>query len=182
MKKLYPLFLVMCVASLSRSQGLTDSARQAVSQLPFTLNLPKNEWHLAVNEAPRHYIFKRNPVIDSTGRQIIPAIMVYVEDASGFQQNVSIFCSKHMQPLIDNGVTTNRMLIQDDKDYPLTYRNAIFVDGKYTSRGIEHVIYLIYIIDKHNNGIQVYLDMTKEVAGVYGHEFWEVIHSIKEKD
>ncbi|MBS1503040.1 MAG: hypothetical protein JST32_13315 [Bacteroidetes bacterium] len=87
-----------------------------------------------------------------------------------------------MQPLIDNGVTTNRMLIQDDKDYPLTYRNAIFVDGKYTSRGIEHVIYLIYIIDKHDNGIQVYLDMTKEVAGVYGQEFWDVIHSIKEKD
>ena len=59
-------------------------------------------------------------------------------------------------------------------------KNAIFVKGAYTDSGLDHVIYMIYIFDQHNRGIQVYMDMTTEIATKYGQEFMTTMRSLKE--
>jgi hypothetical protein len=51
----------------------------------------------------------------------------------------------------------------------------------YTDQNIEHRIYMIFLIDKQNHGIQIYLDMTKSIGKKYEDEFVDVIRSIKEE-
>jgi len=180
--KLSLILLIACCLSLSSVSPHKNAGMQTDPgvPLPFIMKLPNSQWHLAVNEAPGHYIFKREPIKDAEGRDIIPAIMIYVEDASEYKQDVSLFWSRKMQPLTDNGVKVGKVLIQQDKDYPLSFKNAVFVTGTYTDSGVAHIIYMIYIIDKHNKGIQVYLDMTSELQAQYGQEFWTTVRSLKE--
>jgi hypothetical protein len=146
---------------------------------PLNFNMPNDQWNLVVKE-PLHLIYKRNPVVDSRGDSVIAAIMLYSENASAYKKDVALFCSKKMQPLTDKGVKAEKMLNWQHKDYPLSMKNAIFVKGTYTAQDLDHVIYMIYIIDKHDNGLQIYLDMTREIEKTYGNEFWDVIRSLKE--
>jgi hypothetical protein len=175
------LFLIILITLCTPCHAQSASNEQQTDiRLPFTMKLPNNQWSLAVNKGPVNYIFKRQPIKDAEGRDIIPAIMIYVQDASSYKQDVTRFLGQKMQPLTDKGVKAEKVLIQQDKDYPLSYKNAVFVQGAYTANDVDHVIYMIYIIDKNDKGIQIYLDMTKEVYSIYGHEFWDFIHSIKE--
>jgi transcriptional antiterminator len=43
-----------------------------------------------------------------------------------------------------------------------------------------HNLYMIHIINKDSKGIQIYLDMTKDIEKDYEQEFWTVIRSIRE--
>jgi len=142
------------------------------------LQLPNDEWHLAVNEAPDHYIFKRHPVTDSKGRDIIPAIMVYVVDAKKFSQNVKSYSDDILKRFPDLKIIET--LKWGDKKYPLKYRNGLFLKAEYTQNDVGHILYLIHIINEKNIGIQIYLDMTSDIAAKYEPEFWTTIRSIKE--
>jgi hypothetical protein len=149
------------------------------ASFPLTFNMPNNQWNLVVNK-PTNLVYKRNPVVDSHGNSVVAAIMLYTENASDYKQDVALFWGKKMQPLTDKGVKAVQVLDWEDKEYPLSIKNAIFVKGAYTAQNLDHIIYMIYIIDKHHNGMQVYLDMTAELESTYGNEFWSVIRSIKE--
>ncbi|WP_184550598.1 hypothetical protein [Mucilaginibacter sp. FT3.2] len=146
---------------------------------PLIYHMPNAQWNLVITE-PGHLIYKRNPVVDSRGDSVIAAIMLYSENATAYKKDVALFWSKKMQPLTDRGVKAVQVLSWQNKDYPLSMKNAIFVKGTYTARDLDHIIYMIYIIDQHNNGLQVYLDMTTEIEKTYGNEFWDVIRSLKE--
>jgi len=149
--------------------------------LPLLFKLPNNEWNTVIHKSPGVYIFKRNPITDSAGRHIIPAIMIYTEDATTYKQDITIFTGKKMQPFLDRGVKVPKIINWQDKDYPLTFKNALFMQGTYSDDNVDHIIFMMYILDKHDNGIQVYMDMTKEVAAKYESEFWTTIRSLKEK-
>ncbi len=148
---------------------------------PLIFVLPNNQWKLAVYDSVKNgYVFKRTPITDSAGRQIIPAISIYSQDATAYKQNVTLFSIKKMKPFLQAGVKDLTFLIQENKDYPLTFKNAIFVKGNYSENNVEHIIFMIYIIDKFDTGIQVYLDMTKSISAKYESEFWTTIRSLKE--
>jgi len=107
--------------------------------------------------------------------------MIYTEDATTYKQDITIFTGKKMQPFLDRGVKVPKIINWQDKDYPLTFKNALFMQGTYSDDNVDHIIFMMYILDKHDNGIQVYMDMTKEVAAKYESEFWTTIRSLKEK-
>jgi hypothetical protein len=173
------LFLTVAISYAGAINPVKKHHRQNV-QLPLIMKLPNDNWSLAVNKQPSMYVFKRKPIIDAEGRSVIPAIMVYAEDATDYKQDVPSFWAEKTKPFIDKGLTTVKVLTWQDKDYPLSMKGAIFVQGAYTDQGTDHVLYMNYMIDKHNTGIQVYLDMTKELFATYGNEFWDTIHSIRE--
>lgn len=150
------------------------------SKANLFLQLPNDEWHLAVNEAPNHYIFKRNAVTDSQGRNIIPAIMVYIDDAAFFKQNVAAYTDSLLKPFFSNGIKIVKTLKYGDQDYPLSYKNALFLIAEYTQNNVPHILYLIHIINHEDTGIGIYLDMTKDISEKYEPEFWTTIRSIKE--
>jgi len=62
-----------------------------------------------------------------------------------------------------------------------TYRNvSVFITGEYSADGFDHIIYMAYIMDKQNRGIQIYMDMTKSVQNICNNEFMDFIRSVKE--
>lgn len=147
------------------------------------LKLPNSEWSLTdkIDGELTQYYFKRSPITDKNGMKIIPAIMVFVEDASKYKQDVTLYSIWKRKPFMEKGIKIEQTLIQDNEDYPLTYKNALFTKCSYTSNGLDHIFYMIHIINKDNKGIQIYLDMTKDIADEYESEFWITIKSIKEQ-
>jgi hypothetical protein len=146
------------------------------------LKLPNSKWSLTDKKEGNvtEYYFKRDPITDKNGNKIIPAIMVFVEDATQYKQDATLYTIWKRRPFQEKGVNIDQTLIQENKEYPLTYKNAYFMKGSYNSNGFDHIIFMIHIINKKNKGIQIYLDMTKDLAEEYEQEFWTTIRSIKE--
>lgn len=147
------------------------------------LRLPNSNWSLSDKTGGDlvQYIFKRESIVDSKGREIIPAIMVYVDDASMYKNDVTLFSIWKQKPIMERGVKVDKILTKNDKDYPLTYKNSFMYKCHYTENNMEHILYMIHIINSENKGIQIYMDMTKDIAVDYESEFLNSINSIKEQ-
>lgn len=147
------------------------------------IKLPNSDWELTEKtEGPAaEYLFKRSPVKDGEGRQIIAAIMVYVEDATKYEQDVTLFSIEKRLPFQQKGVKVDKISIHENQDYPISYKNNYLTICSYTDNGLDHVLYMIHIINKENKGIQIYMDMTKSIYDKYGQEFWTAMKSIREK-
>jgi hypothetical protein len=193
------LFVIAATIGAKAQVSPDPNPLPANLQLPFTMKLPNNNWYLAVNGAPDHYVFKRRPIKDSNGHDIIPAIMIYVESKDEVKEDMGqvykdnpvkdlrdlfeAFWDVKMMPLVKNGVQIKTVLKATDAGFPLTYRTdggSVFITAEYSSAGFDHIIYLTYIIDNHNRGIQVYMDMTKDIDKTYDKEFMDFIRSLKE--
>jgi antitoxin component YwqK of YwqJK toxin-antitoxin module len=153
-----------------------------ITEANLFLKLPNTEWYLADKKQEKltEYYFKRNPITDKNGIEIIPAIMVFVEDASSYNQDVTLYSIWKQKPFKESGIKTEKILVQDSEGFPLTYKNAYFIQNSYTAEGLDHLLFMIHIINKENKGIQIYLDMTKDIAEEYEKEFWKTIESIRE--
>ena len=168
--------------------GAYDSSAQETLpvKLPTThivLMLPDSSWHSSheTDTAKGIYFFKRNPVIDSQDRSIIPAIMVFVEDATKYEGDLVTFSVNKLAKFAHRGIHMDEAMFPINKDCPLTYKNGMVEKCSYTDQNIQHRIYMIFLIDKQNHGIQMYLDMTKSIGKKYEDEFVDVIRSITEK-
>lgn len=175
MRKLPLLLLVLCCY---RSHG------QQTTHIPqghLLFDLPNDKWHPSQETDSTHgvYFFKREAVTDKEGRSIIPAIMFFIEDAKTYHQDVVEYSIVKRMPFMKNGVSIDQTLIHTDKGYPLTYANALFMKASYTQDSIGHVIYMIHIINKQDQGIQLYLDMTKDLGDAYEKEFFTTMRSLR---
>lgn len=145
------------------------------------LQLPNNKWKLfpGSDTAGGEFIFKREPVIDSQSRSIIPAIMVYVEDAKRYEGDITIFSINKQASFQKRGVKLGKIQFGSGKDCPLAYPGIMY-RSTYTQEGLDHIIYMIYLIDRKHHAIQLYLDMTKDLGQQYEEEFLTTIRSVKE--
>ena len=160
----------------------TFKTEYKIPEANLFLKLPNDEWELDHHstEGVVQYIFKRNELTNSAGLKIKPAIMLFIEDAQEYNGDVTLFSINKRIPFISKGIEINSTQIHSDKEYPLSYKNSLFMKTSYTSKGLEHVFYMIHIITKNNKGVQLYLDMTKDLEKEYISEFWTTIRSIKE--
>jgi len=148
------------------------------------LQLPNDEWYLdsQSDTGPINYIFKRNEIIDSSGTAIIPAIMLFIEDAKEYNHDVVLYSLQKRLPFLNNGIEiNNKILIPTDAEFPFSsFKNAMIITASYSRNGLEHIFYMVYIINDDDKGIQIYMDMTKNIAEKYEAEFQTTLHSIKE--
>lgn len=153
-----------------------------IPEASIFLKLPNDEWYLAnqSNEGMTQYIFKRNEIIDPEDRKIVPAIMLYIEDASNYKGDATIFSIAKRTPFMEKGIKIETTLIQSDKNYPLSFKNGYFMKASYSSSGLDHIFYMIHFITDDDNAVQIYMDMTKDIAGEYESEFWTTIKSLRE--
>lgn len=150
------------------------------------IKLPNSYWRLADKRTgiKTQYAFTREPIVDSLGRATTPSIMLYVEDASQYKQDVTQFSIVKQTRIKEQGVETEKMLIPDnDENYPLSIENSYifkchYIDG--TSERLEHLLYIVYIITAENKGIQMYMNMAKDIAPQYEKEFINTIKSLRE--
>jgi len=158
-----------------------------IKEAKMYLQLPNNEWFLADysdNKELSRYIFKRNEITAPNGRVIIPAIMLYIEDATEYEQDVVLYSlQKRLAFSKMNIQINNKILIPSDKEFPFSsFTNAIMTTASYSDNGFDHIFYMAHIINEENKGIQLYMDMTKDIAEKYEKEFWVTLHSIKKLD
>ncbi len=153
-----------------------------IKEAKMFLRLPNEEWFLA-NQTDKgliQYIFKRNEIEDSSGKAIIPAIMLYIEDAKDFKQDVITYSMQKRLAFSEKPITIDKVLSPTANDFPLPYKNAIIILASYSDKGLDHILYMVHIITNDNKGLQLYMDMTKSVADKYEKEFWTTLQSIKE--
>lgn len=155
-----------------------------IPEAKMFLQLPNDNWSLTDHSGKEmvQYIFKRNEITDSLGRTIVPAIMLYIEDATSYNQDlVTYSMQKRLQFSKKEIKINNKILIPTDKEFPFTtFKNAMLITASYTDKGLDHIFYMVYIITKDNKGIQFYMDMTKDISDEYEKEFWSTLKSIKE--
>ena len=151
-----------------------------IEEAQMFLRLPNSSWHLASKKDGNmtEYIFKRESITDSNGLEIIPAIMVYVEDASKYDDLI-LYSAYKQKPLVTNGIEIDEILAQSDADYPISYQNSLWYKCHYTQQGLEHIFYMVLIMNEEKIGIQVMMDMTKDISGDYESEFIKTLKSLK---
>jgi antitoxin component YwqK of YwqJK toxin-antitoxin module len=154
-----------------------------IKEAKMFLQLPNDEWFLADNSNNKgltQYIFKRNEIIDSNGRTIVPAIMLYIEDAKDYKQDLMVYSLQKRLAFSKMNIQINKILTPNDNDFPFSFfENAIFITASYSDKGFDHIFYMVHIINKEDKGIQLYMDMTKDIADEYEKEFWITLQSIK---
>jgi hypothetical protein len=178
MKKIFLLLLVLAINTVTKAQ--CDLI--IIPEANLILQLPLESWTLEeINEVNiKGYIFKRTPLTDSMGRNIIPAIMIFVEDASMYDGNIIAYSASKRQAFRNYRININKVMSHNMEDYPLSIGNSIIYESRYVLDEIEHFFIMAHIITRTNMGVQMYLDMTSEIAQEFGHEFWQVLKTVSE--
>jgi hypothetical protein len=146
------------------------------------MQLPNDEWHLTNKSSDGiiQYVFKRNEITDSLGRGITPGILLYIEDAKDYNQDLVLYSLNKRLSFKNVGLKIQKILTPSDQDYPLSYKNSLITIATYSDKGFDHIIFMTHIITSENKGIQLYMDMTKELSSEYEKEFWITLKSLKE--
>jgi hypothetical protein len=80
----------------------------------------------------------------------------------------------------ETDIQIHKILAPNDKEFPFSsFKNALLIIASYSENGFDHVFYMLHIKKKKNKGIQLYMDMTKDIASEYETEFWTTLQSIK---
>jgi antitoxin component YwqK of YwqJK toxin-antitoxin module len=147
------------------------------------MQLPNDNWFLfnkdrAVKDW--YYIFKRNPITDEEGRSIIPAIMVKYANAIEFNGSIKAFSDEMSTSFLQRGMQIDKVLLPTNNNYPIKFKNSRLIKAHYTEGGVGHILYLLFIINKKDVGIGVFMDMTQSLTTKYESEFLDAINTIKE--
>lgn len=178
---------LMFAARLGYAQGayneIAEASRDTMKEAGMSFRLPNEKWRLVDSGGSdvKRYVFNREELTDSLGRSSAAAIVVAVEDAKNYNGDLILYSTSIRVDLSNNiAIDIKEVLSWETKDWPLPYKNAVFYKASYSENGLEHLLYMIHIINKHNKGIQIYMDMPQSLAAGYEHEFIDFLKSVKE--
>ena len=167
--------LVLICFSLLVAKGLfaTDST-YLFKEANIKIDISDSVWHLQPRQEQNGYViyvFKRDPVVDSAGRNIIPNVAVVIEDVNPKMDIVSYSVVKRGKC----GFDVDKMFIHGDGI--IDFVNAVGYKGSYADK-MEHTVYVVHAING-NKGIQIIMDTTKETFPVMDPEFRRILKSIR---
>ncbi len=155
--------------------SLASYSQELISEAKLTINLPNDKWTLnnkADENGMQAYIYKREPIIDSLNRSIIPNIAVVVEDIDPNLDVVTYSALKRNQTPFD----ITKVFIHDD-GY-ISFKNAIGYKGLYSDDIGDHIVYMVYLIN-NKKGVQVIFDSLSCLYKEVDPEFLLTLKSIK---
>lgn len=138
------------------------------------INIDNSVWHLQPRQEQNGYViyvFKRDPVVDSSGRSIIPNVAVVIEDVDPKMDVVTYSVVKRGK----SGFDVDKMFIHGDG--VIDFVNAVGYKGSYADE-MKHTVYVIHAING-NKGIQVIMDATTETFPAIDPEFRRILKSIR---
>jgi hypothetical protein len=164
-------FLAICVFFGFTSSDLTQEIKEA----GLKIDLPNDQWFLANKVEKKDlvvYIFKRKPIEDGEGHQIIPNLAVLVEDAGDAKDFVEYSVTKRIQISfeVDSVFTPQNGLIG--------FQNSIGYKFRYVEQDIEHTVLIVHAFHE-KKGIQIMCDATTDVFDKSGPEFIEALRSFR---
>ena len=155
--------------------AVTFDLTQEFDEAKVKMDLPNDSWSLADKRSGSMtaYIFKRQPIEDSSGRQIIPNIAVLIEDVDKKTDAITYSASKRIKtPFEVSDVFTH-------EKGTLMFKNAIGYKGKYVDQGgLEHTVYVVHAINE-KKGLQIICDVTTNILDKVEPEFLAALKSIR---
>jgi len=144
----------------------------------FSFELPSEKWSLKDKQEDREksialYGYKREWILDSKNRKIIPNIGIVFEKVP-----------KDMDVIVYSANLRMRIGFEVEKvfthlDGTISLENAIGYIGKYTnSYNIKHTVMVVHAIHK-GIGAQIIMDATTEVFPIVENEFNQTLKTLK---
>jgi hypothetical protein len=164
------VFFFLCHAGELRA---ADSV-YAFTEAHLMATLPGSHWHLQPKQTQNGmtiYVFKRDPIPDSSGRSIIPNFAVVIETIDPKTDVVTYSVNKRA----NNAFHVTDMMFTH-KEGPIKIVNAVGYRGTYTD-ALPHTVYVVHGING-KKGFQIILDTTTETFGAMDAEFLGILQSI----
>ncbi len=166
-------FLILFISPLKK-----DELKESIHEAKISFELPSKDWHLVARQESGNmliYFYKRAPITDSAGRNVIPNISFILEDVDEEMDVVTYSAMKRSNvPFEVQDVFTH-----NDKSRDLKFKNAVGYFGKYNDdAGLSHSVYVVHLIN-NGKGVQLICDITSELFQEYGSEFESVIRSLE---
>lgn len=171
MKKLIILLTLTLNIFFGNGQELIEEAK-------ISIKLPNDSWELK-NKVDQNgiqvYFFKREPIIDSIGREVIPNISIIVEDVNNNLDVVTYSALKRSQ------VKFKVIEVFIHEDELIDFKNAVGYKGKYNDQFGEHTVYIVHAIN-NNKGLQIIFDVLTGLFDNLDSEFKITLKSIKKEE
>lgn len=171
MKNYYLLLILLLTCTFSVAQPIS------IPDTNLTIEMPNEKWELVdtqSSESMEVYYYKREPIEDSKGRQIIPNISIIVEDNEGLDV-VTYSAAKRIQmPPLDI------MQVYIPKDIKMKYKNGIGYKAGYSDKHGKHIVQLMFV-NEGNNGLRIICDVMEEQYDTVEAEFLTTLRSIRKQ-
>ena len=170
---------IIIVALLFSTLMISASAQnKKIKEADLSFKLPNEKWELKDSQKANGkvvYFYKREPIIDSKNRSIIPNISFIIEDVDKSTDVVLYSAQKRLSAPFD----VKEVFTYEDS--LINYKNAIGYKGIYSDKnGIEHTVFVIHLINE-DKGVQIFFDITTELFSEYEDEFITTMQSINKK-
>jgi hypothetical protein len=164
------VFIVLSVHERSYSQDSVYEFREG----NIKLTIPNEHWHLQPKQEKNGYtiyVFKRDPIVDSSGRSIIPNVAIVIEKVKPKTDVIIYSVNKRS----NGGFSVLKMFTHEDGT--IHYLNAVGYQGTYTDQ-VDHTVYVIHAING-DKGMQLILDTTTETFAALDPEFLQILKSFR---
>ena len=169
-------FIIIALFSFVAFGFKSDALTQDIKEGGVKIDLPNDLWSLSDKQKKNSmavYIFKRKPIGDPDGRQIIPNIAVIVEDVDKNMDAISYSVLKR------TNIHFEVVKVYTHEDKLIDFENAIAYKGTYVDKGdLEHTIYIVHGINERK-GLQFIFDTTTNVLSQVEGEFLASLKSIR---
>lgn len=155
------------------SEELTHHLKEA----DIKIDMANDAWSLADkqdNSGTVVYIFKRQPIVDAEGRQIIPNIAVIIEAVGSNLDAVTYSSMKRSK------VNFEVEEVFTHESGKIRFRNAVGYRGTYADSQLEHTIYVVHGVNG-GKGIQLICDATTGVIPEVEGEFFTTLKSLRRR-
>lgn len=140
------------------------------------LTIPNSHWHLQPRQEQNGfiiYVFKRDPIVDSSNRDIIPNVGVVIEKINQKTDIITYSVNKRA-----NGFFSVIQMFAHE-DGIIDYINAVGYKGTYTD-SLDHTVYVVHAINE-DKGLQIILDTTTDTFSTIDTEFLQILKSIRKQ-
>ncbi len=175
MQKLFLRALLFYPIFLANNSNAADST-YFFKEANIKINVPNSVWHLQPSQEKNSYIiysFKRDPIVDSLDRSIIPNIAVIIEKVSPRTDVVTYSINKRAKM----NIHVEQTFVKGDGI--INFINAVGYKGSYVDGNSQkHIVYVIHAING-DKGIQLILDTTSETFLLVNPDFLSVLESFR---
>jgi len=154
----------------------TDTLTENLKEANIKIDLANDSWFLADKQETRGmtiYFFKRKPIEDNEGRQIIPNISIIIEDV---EKNLDVVTYSALKRSKVN-FKVREVFTHDNGT--IKYENAIGYKGSYVDKNeLDHTVYIVHGINGEK-GLQFIFDVTTNILDQVDNEFLTTLKSIR---
>jgi len=148
-----------------------DFKHEVIDEAKIQFELPNEHWRFIEKQNAQKliiYTYRRDFIIDSSGRKIDPQISFVIEPVDSSLSVIEYSINQRTKMPFDVVSMFNY------EDGTMKFQYGVGYQGKYFDRGLEHRIYVVHGI-YNTMGITLIMDTTEELAEIVAPEFLQAL-------